>query len=124
MQPWLGSPCRSASSQSADRIAIRSRPILGRWPVARRWRKHHNRSGTDEIIHQSPGQLSTCIRLTIVICATRTVRLLPQKLQRLLGYYPFGSGVDGRDPLDGLHDGVVVHPDARLAPHWRGGDGR
>ena len=47
------------------------------------------------------------------------VRKMPRKLQRLVGYYPFGNGVDGRDPLDVLHDGIVVHPDARLADHWR-----
>jgi hypothetical protein len=37
------------------------------------------------------------------------------------GYYPFGNGVDGRDPLHTLHDGIVVHPDAQLAEHWRAG---
>ncbi|MDG2276522.1 MAG: phytanoyl-CoA dioxygenase family protein [Pseudomonadales bacterium] len=62
--------------------------------------------------------------LQLLSVPRETVRQLPQKLQRLLGYYPFGNGVDGRDPLDALHDGVVVHPDARLAAHWRGGDGR
>ncbi|MEM7080897.1 MAG: phytanoyl-CoA dioxygenase family protein [Pseudomonadota bacterium] len=48
-------------------------------------------------------------------------REMPRQLQRLLGYYPFGNGVDGRDPLDTLHDGIVVHPDAQLASHWRQG---
>ena len=48
------------------------------------------------------------------------VRAMPRKLQRLVGYHPFGLGVDGRDPLDVLDDGVVVNPEARLADHWRG----
>jgi hypothetical protein len=28
-------------------------------------------------------------------------------------------GVDGRDPIDVLDDGLVVHPDAHPAEHWR-----
>lgn len=47
------------------------------------------------------------------------VRAMPHKLQRLVGYHKFGLGVDGRDPLDVLADGVVVNPDAHLADHWR-----
>ena len=47
------------------------------------------------------------------------VREMPRKLQRLVGYHPFGIGVDGRDPLDVLADGIVVNPEARLAQHWR-----
>jgi ectoine hydroxylase-related dioxygenase (phytanoyl-CoA dioxygenase family) len=47
------------------------------------------------------------------------VRQMPRKLQRLVGYHPFGIGVDGRDPLDVLSDGVVVNPDAKLASEWR-----
>lgn len=47
------------------------------------------------------------------------VRQMPRKLQRLVGYHPFGIGVDGRDPLDVLADGVVVNPQARLASEWR-----
>ena len=47
------------------------------------------------------------------------VKAMPHKLQRLVGYHPFGIGVDGRDPLDVLADGVVVNPDARSAEHWR-----
>ena len=31
----------------------------------------------------------------------------------------FGNGVDGLDPLDTLYDGVVVHPEAQSAEHWR-----
>ncbi len=46
-------------------------------------------------------------------------KTLPHKLKRLLGYHPFGLGVDGRDPLDVLADGDVVNPEARLADHWR-----
>ncbi len=47
------------------------------------------------------------------------VRSMPRKLQRLVGYHPFGLGVDGRDPLDVLDDGIVVNPEARPAAHWR-----
>ncbi len=47
------------------------------------------------------------------------VRRMPHKLQRLVGYHPFGVGVDGRDPVDVLNDGVVVNPHARLAEEWR-----
>ena len=47
------------------------------------------------------------------------VRAMPKKLQRLLGYHPFGLGVDGRDPIDVLYDGVVVNPGARPASEWR-----
>lgn len=47
------------------------------------------------------------------------VREMPRKLKRLLGYHPFGIGVDGRDPLHVLEDGVRVNPDARLASEWR-----
>jgi len=47
------------------------------------------------------------------------VKDMPRKLQRLVGYHPFGLGVDGRDPIDVLEDGVVVNTHARLADHWR-----
>jgi ectoine hydroxylase-related dioxygenase (phytanoyl-CoA dioxygenase family) len=47
------------------------------------------------------------------------VRTMPRKLQRLIGYHKFGLGVDGRDPLDVLADGVVVNPDAQPADFWR-----
>ncbi len=47
------------------------------------------------------------------------VRDMPHKLQRLVGYHTFGLGVDGRDPLDVLADGIVVNPEARPAGHWR-----
>ena len=47
------------------------------------------------------------------------VKEMPRKLQRLVGYHPFGLGVDGRDPIDVLEDGVVVNTQARLADHWR-----
>ncbi len=57
--------------------------------------------------------------LQLVSVPREIARTLPQTLQRLLGYYRFGNGVDGRDPLDTLNDGVVVHPEARLAEHWR-----
>ena len=48
-----------------------------------------------------------------------TVRAMPKKLQRLIGYHSFGLGVDGRDPLDVLEDGIVVNPEAKLANEWR-----
>jgi len=48
-----------------------------------------------------------------------TVRAMPKKLQRLVGYHSFGLGVDGRDPLDVLEDGIVVNPEAKLANEWR-----
>ena len=57
--------------------------------------------------------------LQLVSVPREVVRGLPRKLQRLLGYYPFGNGVDGRDPLDTLNDDIVVHPDARTADYWR-----
>ena len=47
------------------------------------------------------------------------VRTMPKKLQRLIGYHSFGLGVDGRDPLDVLEDGIVVNPEAKLANEWR-----
>ncbi len=47
------------------------------------------------------------------------VKEMPHKLKRLLGYHPFGIGVDGRDPVDVLEDGVVVNPEARPAEDWR-----
>lgn len=47
------------------------------------------------------------------------VKAMPRKLQRLVGYHPFGVGVDGRDPLDVLADGIVVNPDAHTADYWR-----
>lgn len=47
------------------------------------------------------------------------VKAMPHKLQRLVGYHRFGLGVDGRDPIDVLADGVVVNPDAKLADQWR-----
>lgn len=47
------------------------------------------------------------------------VRGMPKKLKRLLGYHLFGLGVDGRDPIDVLDDGIVVNPSAKLASEWR-----
>lgn len=47
------------------------------------------------------------------------VRQMPRKLQRLVGYHRFGLGVDGRDPLDVLEDGIVINPDAYPADYWR-----
>lgn len=41
------------------------------------------------------------------------VREMPEKLQRLLGYHRFGLGVDGRDPVQVLKDGVVIHESAK-----------
>ena len=47
------------------------------------------------------------------------VKAMPQKLQRLVGYHPFGIGIDGRDPIDVLDDDVVVNLDAHPADYWR-----
>ncbi|XOV88467.1 MAG: phytanoyl-CoA dioxygenase family protein [Pseudomonadota bacterium] len=47
------------------------------------------------------------------------VKQMPERLQRLLGYHRFGIGVDGRDPIDVLQDGVVVNPESRPAEAWR-----
>ena len=47
------------------------------------------------------------------------VREMPKALQRQLGYHRFGIGVDGRDPIDVLNDGVVVNPEAKSASEWR-----
>ena len=60
--------------------------------------------------------------LQLVSVPREVARELPHKLQRLLGYYRFGNGVDGRDPLDTLHDGIVVHPEAHPAAYWRARD--
>ncbi|MYD43648.1 MAG: hypothetical protein F4W90_07120 [Gammaproteobacteria bacterium] len=46
------------------------------------------------------------------------VRKMPEELQRLLGYHRFGLGVDGRDPIDVINDGVYVHESAKLAKEW------
>ena len=47
------------------------------------------------------------------------VKAMPHKLQRLVGYHPFGIGIDGRDPIDVLDDDVVVNLDAHPADYWR-----
>lgn len=47
------------------------------------------------------------------------VKAMPKKLARLVGYHPFGVGVDGRDPFDVLADGNVINPGAQLAREWR-----
>ena len=60
--------------------------------------------------------------LQLVSVPREVARELPHKLQRLLGYYRFGNGVDGRDPLDTLHDGIVVPPEAHPAAYWRARD--
>ncbi|MEE2783377.1 MAG: phytanoyl-CoA dioxygenase family protein [Pseudomonadota bacterium] len=57
--------------------------------------------------------------LQLVAIPREVVKEMPRKLQRLVGYYPFGNGVDGRDPLDVLHDGIFIHPDAHNAEYWR-----
>jgi ectoine hydroxylase-related dioxygenase (phytanoyl-CoA dioxygenase family) len=43
------------------------------------------------------------------------VKNLPHKLQRLIGYFPFGGGIDFRDPLELLKDGQVINPEAKVA---------
>lgn len=55
--------------------------------------------------------------IQLVSVPREVVREMPKMLQRLLGYHRFGLGVDGRDPIDVLNDGIVVHPSARVA--WR-----
>jgi len=55
--------------------------------------------------------------IQLVSVPREVVREMPKMLQRLLGYHRFGLGVDGRDPIDVLNDGVVVNPSARRA--WR-----
>ena len=55
----------------------------------------------------------------LVSVPREVARQLPRELLRLLGYHRFGIGVDGRDPIDVLHDGDVFNPTARLAAHYR-----
>ena len=51
-----------------------------------------------------------------VIAVPREVaKQMPKKLQRLLGYFPFGGGIDFRDPIDVLRDGAVINPAAQVA---------
>ena len=57
--------------------------------------------------------------IQLVSVPRTAARKLPRKLLRLLGYHRFGLGVDGRDPIDVLHDGEVCHPAARPAAHYR-----
>ena len=57
--------------------------------------------------------------IQLVSVPRAVARQLPDKLLRLLGYHRFGLGVDGRDPIDVLRDGDVVHPTAKLASEWR-----
>lgn len=40
---------------------------------------------------------------------------LPHRLQRLIGYHPFGAGIDFRDPIEVLNDGHVINPEAKVA---------
>ena len=61
--------------------------------------------------------------IQLVSVPREVARQMPKKLQRLLGYHRFGLGVDGRDPIDVLNDGIVVNPAAKLASEWRGADG-
>ena len=57
--------------------------------------------------------------IQLVSVPREVARELPEELLRLLGYHRFGLGVDGRDPVDVLHDGDVVNPHAQLAVEWR-----
>ena len=57
--------------------------------------------------------------IQLVSVPREVARELPEKLLRLLGYHRFGIGVDGRDPIDVLNDGVVCHPTAKPAAQWR-----
>ena len=60
--------------------------------------------------------------IQLVSVPREVARELPEPLLRLLGYHRFGLGVDGRDPVDVLHDGVVVNPTAQLAAQRRQGN--
>ena len=55
----------------------------------------------------------------LVSVPREVAKTLPEELLRLLGYHRFGIGVDGRDPIDVLHDGVVFNPTAKLAAEHR-----
>lgn len=55
--------------------------------------------------------------IQLVSIPREVVREMPETLQRLLGYHRFGLGIDGRDPIDVLKDGIVVHPSAKVG--WR-----
>ena len=57
--------------------------------------------------------------IQLVSIPREVARELPEKLLRLLGYHRFGLGVDGRDPIDVLRDGVVFNPTAKFAPEHR-----
>ena len=59
--------------------------------------------------------------IQLVSVPREVARQLPRELLRLLGYHRFGLGVDGRDPIDVLHDGDVCNPTAKLAAHYREG---
>ena len=61
--------------------------------------------------------------IQLVSVPRKVARTLPKELLRLLGYHLFGLGVDGRDPIDVLHDGDVVNPTAKLAEQWRTEEG-
>ena len=61
--------------------------------------------------------------IQLVSVPREVARKLPKELLRLLGYHRFGLGVDGRDPIDVLHDHDVVNPTAMLAEQWRGQEG-
>ncbi len=52
--------------------------------------------------------------IQLVSVPREIVREMPRMLQRLLGYNRFGLGVDGRDPIDVLNDGIVAHESARI----------
>ena len=56
--------------------------------------------------------------IQLVSVPREEVLKMPVELQRLLGYHRFGIGVDGRDPVTVLKDGVVVNETAKLAKDW------
>lgn len=56
--------------------------------------------------------------IQLVSVPREEVLKMPEKLQRLLGYHRFGLGVDGRDPIDVINDGVYVHETSKLAADW------
>lgn len=55
--------------------------------------------------------------IQLIAVPRKVVRKMPRLLQQQLGYHRFGLGVDGRDPIDVLNDGIVVNPSAKI--DWR-----
>lgn len=56
--------------------------------------------------------------IQLVSVPREEVLKMPEQLQRLLGYHRFGLGVDGRDPIDVINDGIYVHETSKTASEW------